>query len=517
MRRLTLLLALLPPAAFAADKKPNVIVIIADDLGYGDVSCNGMGKIKTPAIDKLAAEGVRFTDGYVAASTCTPTRYSVMTGEYPWRKKGTGILPGDAALIISPSRITLPRIFKDAGYATAAIGKWHMGMGSGSIDFNKHISPALNELGFDYSFHMAATGDRVPCVFIENGNVVNTDPADPIEVNYKHKIGDWPTGWDHPELLKMPSPEGHKDTIINGIGRIGFMTGGKKALWDDRTMSDVFNAKAIDFIQRSKNKPFFLYYASHEPHVPRDPNPRFVGKTGMGPRADAILSLDEQVAKIMKTLKDEGIEDNTLVIFSSDNGPAVADGYGDGSLVKETEKGHTPSGVFRGGKYTDYEGGLHLPFIARWPDQIKPGATSAELVTLTDLAATAAALTGTTLPADAAPDSRNILPVLTSGAKSPHDFLLFGNPSPAMAPAAIREGKWKLVLRPGASGKRNPPNAAGADPKGKPQLFDLAADPSEKSNLAGKHPDIVARLTQQAAAAAAAGFTRPGAARAEVR
>lgn len=496
-----------------ARRQPNVVFILADDLGYGDVSCNGQGKIQTPAIDKLAAEGLRFTSGYAPCSTCTPTRYSIMTGEYAWRKKGTGILPGDAALIISPSRLTLPRIFKNAGYVTGAVGKWHLGLGDGKIDFNNHISPGINEVGFDYSFNMAATGDRVPCVYMENGTVVNLDPADPISVSYKHKIGDWPTGRENPELLRMKSNEGHLDTIINGIARIGWMYGGKSALWVDQTLSDTFNAKALDFIRKNKARPFFLYYAAHEPHVPRDPNPRFLGKSGVGARGDAVVQLDDEVARIMATLKEEGLDENTLVILSSDNGPATADGYVDGALEEESKTGHFANGIYRAGKYTEFEGGQRLPFIARWTGHIQAGGTSAEPVSLIDLPATAAALTGQELkPADA-PDSLDILPVLTSGAKSPHAALFYGNAKAA----GIREQNWKLITTKQNEVDRRNPRHDGNAPQGVPLLFDLDTDPKETVNLAEKNPEVVKRLSADLEQAVSAGFTRPGAAKVDIR
>lgn len=504
----------IPLVSQAADGKrpPNVILIIADDLGYGDVSCNGQGKIQTPNIDKLAAQGVRLTSGYAPASTCTPTRYSMMTGEYPWRQKGTGILPGDAALIISPARNTLPRIFKNAGYTTAAIGKWHLGLGDGKPDFNTRITPGLNEVGFDYSFNMAATGDRVPCVFMENGSVVNLDSKDPIRVNYQQKVGDWPTGKEQPDLMRMKYAWGHDNTIINGIPRIGFMTGGKTALWNDQALSDTFNAKAVDFMRRNKSKPFFVYYAAHEPHVPRDPNPRFVGKSGVGIRGDAILQFDDQVGHLMAALKEEGLEENTLIILSSDNGPAVADGYHDGALAEETKACHHANGASRSGKYSEYEGGIRVPFIVRWPGQINPGSTTDEPVSLTDLPATAAALTGQKLGPQDAPDSRDMLPVLITGAKSPHEFLLFGNDHAG----AIREGNWKLIISKPNDHGYNPPQDT-PPPEGSPQLFDLEKDPRESINLATKHPDIVHRLHAKLDAARDAGYTRTGAAKVETR
>jgi len=505
--------ALLASVAPAADtnRLPNVILILADDLGYGDITCNGQGKIKTPNIDALASQGLRLTSGYAPASTCTPTRYAIMTGEYPWRKKGTGILPGDAPLIISPARVTLPRIFKNAGYTTAAVGKWHLGLGDGKPDFNRHVTRGINELGFDYSFNMAATGDRVPCVFMENGRVVNHDPKDAISVSYEHKVGDWPTGKENPELARMNGDRGHAGTMVNGIPRIGWMTGGKAALWNDQTLSDSFIAKAIGFIRQNKSKPFFLYYAAHEPHVPRDPNPRFVGKSTVGVRGDAILQFDDQVGRLMSALQQEGLEDNTLVILSSDNGPAVADGYDDGAKTAETQAGHRANGNFRSGKYSYYEGGLRMPFIARWPGRIKAGSTTEEMVSLTDMVATAATLTGQKLTAQDAPDSFDMMPTLTAGAKS-HEFLLFGN---ARA-AAIREGKWKLIVEePNDRGFNPPPDKP--NPKGVPQLFDLEQDPGETINLAQQHPEIVEHLRARLAVASQAGFTRPGAAKVEVR
>jgi arylsulfatase A-like enzyme len=497
-------------------RPPNVVIILADDLGYGDISANGQGKVRTPAIDALAAQGARMTSGYAPASTCTPSRYALMTGEYPWRHTGTSILPGDAALIISPSRNALPRIFKNAGYATGAVGKWHLGLGDGKLDFNKRVSPGLNELGFDYTFNMAATGDRVPTVFLENGSVVNLDPKDPITVSYKEKVGNWPTGIDHPEMLRVHGTENHDKTIVNGIARIGYMTGGKAALWQDQSMSDTFNAKAIDFIVANKDKPFFLYYAAHEPHVPRDPNPRFVGKSGVGVRGDAILQFDDQVKRLMETLREQGLEDNTLVLLSSDNGPVGADGYDDGVLEMETRTGHRANGNLRGGKYLDYEGGVRMPFLARWPGHIPAGSVCDQMISLTDMPALAARLTGQKLgPADA-PDSIDPLPTLTSCTAS-HDYLLFGNPpehGPALLGAnAIREGKWKLILAPTQAAMQRLPRPATPDPQGTPQLFDLENDVGESVNVAAAHPDIVKRLAKRIRDNDAAGFTRPGAQR----
>jgi len=205
----------------APRQRPNLVIIYADDLGYGDVSCYGANKIKTPNIDRLASRGRRFINAHAPAATCTPSRYSLLTGEYAWRKKGTGILPGDAALIIEPARTTLPSMLQRAGYTTGVVGKWHLGLGSGNLNWNEDIKPGALDIGFDYSFLIPATGDRAPCVFVENRRVVGLDPADPIEVSYRAPVGTEPTGRDHPELLKMRPSQGHDQTIVNGISRIG--------------------------------------------------------------------------------------------------------------------------------------------------------------------------------------------------------------------------------------------------------------------------------------------------------
>ena len=501
-----------PPAAAA--RPPNVIVILADDLGYGDVSAYGQGKIKTPAIDTLARDGVRMTDAYSAAATCTPSRYALMTGEYPWRKPGTGILPGDAAMIISPARLTLPRIFKNAGYATGAVGKWHLGLGDGkdALDFNQRIAPGLNELGFDYAFNMAATGDRMPTVFMENGRVLNLNPADPITVSYEHQVGALPTGREHPELLRMTADKGHDGTIVNGIGRIGFMSGGATALWQDQALGDTFSAKALQFIRANKDHPFFLYYAAHEPHVPRDPNPRFVGKSGVGARGDAVLQLDEAVGRLLATLREEGLENNTLVLLSSDNGPVKNDGYNDQVLENEVKAGHHANGRMRGGKYLDYEGGVRMPFLARWPGHIPAGKVCSEIISLVDLPALAAALTHQSFHASDAPDSLDPLPALTRCAAT-RESVLFGNPLDAKphTASAIRVGEWKLLANRADNMEKDLPIDYPRDNGSYPQLYNLRSDISESSNVASDHADIVKRMNAMLERASTDGFTRPGA------
>ncbi|HOA52199.1 MAG TPA: sulfatase-like hydrolase/transferase, partial [Thermogutta sp.] len=266
-------------AAAQEDSPPNIVFIYADDLGYGDIGCYGATRIPTPNLDRLAKEGLLFRDAHSPAATCTPSRFALMTGQYAFRKPGTGVLPGNADLIIEPGQLTLPLMLKRAGYITSVVGKWHLGLGRNGCDWNGTIAPGPLEIGFDYAFIIPATGDRVPCVYVENHHVVGLDPNDPIQVSYGEKIGDEPTGREHPELLKYRFSHGHDGTIINGISRIGFMKGGKSARWVDEDMADVITQKAVSFIESHKDQRFFLYFATHDIHVPRLPHPRFVGKS----------------------------------------------------------------------------------------------------------------------------------------------------------------------------------------------------------------------------------------------
>lgn len=478
-----------PQIASGQTEKPNVIIIYADDLGYGDVSCYGATRVKTANIDRAASAGLRFANAHCTSATSTPSRYSLLTGEYAWRKKGTGVATGDATAIIDQDRFTIADVMKSAGYTTGAVGKWHLGLGpSTGAEWNGEITHAPLDIGFDYSFIMPATGDRVPCVFVENRRVVNLDPNDPIKVSFDQPILTEPTGADHPELLKMHPSHGHDQTIVNGISRIGYMSGGKSALWVDEDIADVITGKAVNFIKTNKDKPFFLYFATHNIHVPRVPNQRFEGKSGMGPRGDAILEFDWTVGEIMKTLDELKLSNKTLLIITSDNGPVVDDGYKDQAV--ELLGDHKPAGPLRGGKYSAFDGGTRVIFIARWPKKIKPG-TSDALLSQIDLMSSFAALTGVKLPENSAPDSFNYLSALLGKDKTGREWIVEHSASSKLS---IVKGEWKYI-EPGQGAKIqvNTNTETGNDPK--PQLYNLNSDLGEKTNLAETNPDKVKELT----------------------
>jgi arylsulfatase A-like enzyme len=474
--------------ARAAARRPNIVLIYADDVGYGDLGCYGASGVKTPHLDRLASAGIRFTNAHASSATCTPSRYSLLTGEYAWRRKGTGVLPGDAPLIIEPGRATLPSLLKRAGYSTGVVGKWHLGLGGGNVDWNKEITPGPLDIGFDYSFIIPATGDRVPCVFVENRRVANLDPADPIRVNYTQPFPGELTGRDHPELLKVLPSHGHDQAIVNGVSRIGYMTGGKSALWVDENIADTITRKAASFIESHKAQPFFLYFATHDIHVPRLPNARFTGKSRMGPRGDAIAELDWSVGEILACLDRNRLAKDTLVIFTSDNGPVVDDGYRDQAVEKLG--GHKPAGRLRGGKYSIFDGGTRVPMIARWTGQIAAGRSGA-LISQVDLLSSFADLTEQKAPGDTAPDSVSVLPAMLGRSKTARQSLV-----EHAGTLALIEGDWKFI-QPGKGQKinRNTNTELGNDPA--PQLYNLANDPGEARNLAAEYPD---RVTAMAAA-----------------
>ncbi len=471
-----------PAIASKPTDKPNIVFIYLDDLGYGDISCYG-GKIKTPNIDALANNGVRFTNGYATSATSTPSRYGLLTGVYPWRNKDAKILPGTAPLLIGTEQQTLPKVLRSVGYQTAVVAKWHLGMGTGIVDWNKKITPGANEVGFDYSCVIAATQDRVPTVFIENGNVVGLDPNDPIQVNYDNNFEGEPTGKLNPEMLRMKWHHGHNSSIVNGVPRIGYVKGGKSANWVDEDMADYFLAKAQNYVKEHKSSPFFLFYAMHQPHVPRTPHPRFVGKSGLGPRGDVILEADWCVGEFIKTLEKEGVLENTLIVFSSDNGAVLNDGYYDEAVEKLGD--HKPNGPFKGGKYSLYEGGCRIPFITYWKGEIKPQVSDAMVCQL-DLLESLANLVG----ADAKPtDSQDLLDVLMGKSKKGRESLVLE----ANTKTAFRKGDWLLIPPyPGDAVLEEVNIEIGCSPDY--QLYNLKKDVGQKNNLAKKQPKLLNKL-----------------------
>lgn len=485
-----LISAISPQSAFSQSaEKPNIIIIYADDLGYGDVSCYGATRLSTPNIDRIAKQGLRFTNAHCTSATSTPSRYSLLTGEYAWRRKGTGVLPGDASAIIQPGRVTIASVLQNAGYTTGVVGKWHLGLGAtGGPHWNSEITSGPPDNGFNYSFIIPATGDRVPCVFIENRKVVGLDPNDPIRVSYIEKVGNWPTGKENPELLKMHPSHGHDNTIVNGISRIGFMTGGKSALWTDEDIADVITGKAVSFIEKNKNNPFFLYFSTHDIHVPRVPNPRFTGKSGLGPRGDAILEFDWSVGEIVKVVNKLKLARNTIIIVTSDNGPVVDDGYKDQAV--ELLGNHKPAGPLRGGKYSAFDGGTRVMFIVSWKGKIKPG-TSDALFSQIDLMSSFAELTGQKLPGGGGPDSFSQINTLLGKSKTGRDWLVEHASNGRLS---IIKGDWKFIEPgPGLKLNVNTNTETGNDPL--PQLYNLKTDLGEKINVAPQNTLIVNNLT----------------------
>jgi len=477
--------------AKAAQQTPNVVIIYGDDVGFGDVGAYGSKMIPTPNIDQLAAEGLRFTDGHCAAATCSPSRYSLLTGIHGFRD-GVGILPPNAPLSISTGILTLPKLFKQAGYHTAVIGKWHLGIGAKDVEtnWNGDVKPGPLEIGFDYSFLLPSTNDRVPCVYLNGHRVVNLNPNDPLFVGRSKKAVDRPGSTPYPDgkvnreaMTYYQSTHGHNHSIINGIGRIGYMAGGKEALWNDETMADEFVSQAKNYIADNRDRPFFLYFASQDIHVPRAPHPRFQGQTELGYRGDAMVQFDWTTGEIMRALDEHGLTENTIVIFSSDNGPVYDDGYDDGTTVhtskEEADHGHDGSGIWRGGKYQIYEGGTRVPFIIRWPARIKPG-TSEALVNQIDFVASFAAMLDIELKAEDAPDSRDTLAAFLGEDDMGLPFML----EEANRQRALRRGEWKYI----AGGKRK---------TAKGELYNLKTDPSEKNNVIADHPEIAESMKSE--------------------
>ncbi len=493
-------------AASAADK-PNVIVIMADDLGYGDVSCYGAKEFATPNIDRLAQEGLRFTSGYCSASTCTPTRFSFLTGTYAFRRKGTGIAAPNSRLVVPPDTVTIADLLKTAGYRTAVIGKWHLGLGGESgPDWNGELKPGPRELGFDYNFLLPTTNDRVPQVYVENHRVLGLDPKDPLWVGDRQPPCAHPTGITHRDTLRMDWSQGHNGTIHNGISRIGFYTGGHAARFRDEDLADKWIEKSNAWLEANRDQPFFLFFASHDIHVPRMPHERFQGATKLGYRADSIISLDWCVGELMKTLDRLKLAEKTLVVFCSDNGPVMDDGYKDYALEKR--HGHLAGGPYRGGKYSVYEGGTRTPFITRWKGRIRPGVSS-EVVCTIDLPASFAGLTGTPLPAEACLDSFDLSGALLGEPGVAGREHLVQQDNGQAGNYGFRVGNWKLQRHDSKATRNLVVEKELANTPVPPfQLFDLSKDPAEKSNVIEQNPAIAEKLKSRLAEIIAAGRSR---------
>ena len=477
-----------------AARQPNVILILADDLGYGDLACYGARNVETPNVDAVASEGVRFTNAYATASVSTPSRYSLLTGHYAWRRPGTDIAVGDAGMIIRPEQYTIADLFKNAGYATGAFGKWHLGLGDkgGEQDWNAPLPTGLSDIGFDYSYIMAATGDRVPCVFIENGQVASWDPSAPIEVSYREPFPGEPLAKDHPELLynlKSTPGVGHNQAIVNGIGRIGYMKGGGKALWKDENIADSITVHALDFIRKNKDRPFFMYLATNDVHVPRFPHQRFRGKSGMGLRGDAIVEFDWIVGAVSDELSRLGLSENTILIVTSDNGPVLEDGYQD--QAAELLAGHDPSGGIRGNKYGVYEAGARVPALVRWPARVPSGTVSQALVSHVDLFASFASLLGARVPRGSAPDSQNALEAWLGADPAGRSYVVEQANDRTLS---VRTPQWKYTEPSSGPAEYRwaPGSETGYRPY--PQLFNLLEDPREQVNLAPSRPEVADSL-----------------------
>lgn len=469
--------------------KPNIILIYVDDLGYGDVSCYGAKAVQTPNVDKLAAGGVRFTDAHCTAATCTPSRFSLLTGQYAFRNKAA-ILPGDAPLLFKPGTSTVASMLQQNGYATGVVGKWHLGLGNGKIQWNETVAPGPEAIGFAYSFLIPATTDRVPTVYLENGKVPNLDINDPIKVSYSDMIGDEPTGLSHPHLLKQKADTQHSNTIVNGISRIGYMTGGKSARWVDEEIPMVLNEKAKSFIVQHKNEPFFLFYPFPNIHVPRVPNQKFVGSTTMGPRGDVIVEMDWMLGEVMKVLDSLKLTENTLVVFSSDNGPVLDDGYGD--FAEQLVGNHKPSGIYRGGKYSAYEAGTRVPTIMYWKGKIKQSVSNA-LVSQVDFYKSIAKLINAKVETDAAIDSEDHLNTWLGKTQKGRVWMLEESYT-----LSLRKNNWKFIAT--VEGKvpdwfANKKVESGLSKT--VQLFNLSKDPAEQQNVAKQYRALVKEFQDQ--------------------
>ncbi len=456
-------------AGRSAAKKPNIIFIMADDMGYGDLSCYGATKIKTPNMDALAADGIRFTDAHSPSAVCTPTRYGVLTGRYCWRSRlKRGVLGGYSPLLIDTDRMTVASLLKQHGYATACFGKWHLGLGNNKrTDYDKPLTPGPNALGFDYFFGIPASLDMTPYCYVENDRPV-VKPTQTIEAGKASEDGWWRAG-----------------AIAPGFKHVEVLP--------------KLTEKAVEYIdahaQKTPDKPFFMYFPLPAPHCPIAPADFVKGKSQAGGYGDFVVEVDWTVGQVAKALDKNNLADNTLIILTSDNGsPARTKLKREPYTIIEVF-GHYPNGKLRGIKADSWDGGHREPFIARWPGRIPKGATSDELICLTDLMATCAAIVGTELPENAGEDSYDILPALLGKKlnKPIREAIVHHSLSGMFS---IRQGDWKLILGRGSGGFTKPKTIKPKPGEPKGQLYNLLQDPAEANNLWAKQKDIVDRLTK---------------------
>jgi arylsulfatase A-like enzyme len=487
-----LLAHLIAVSALAADQRPNVVLILADDLGYGDVGCYGATKVKTPNIDRLASEGRRFTDAHSASSVCTPSRYALLTGEYPFRKNLWGPAPMTSPVLIDQTKATLASVLKRQGYATACFGKWHLGFGSTpKPDWNADLKPGPLELGFDHYFGIPVVNSGVPHVWVEDHRVVGLDAKDPLVYG-----GNEPTQF-------------YPEKTMKGI------SGGKAAhaLYKDEELGASLTEKATAWMRAQKNTPFFLYFATPHIHHPFTPGPRFKGSSEAGRYGDFIQEFDWMVGEVMRTLDELKLTDQTLVILTSDNGGMLNQGGQDA-----WKAGHRLNGNLLGFKFDSWEGGHRVPFIARWPGKIQAGSVSEQLICQVDMLATFALLTGSDATG---PDSVNVLPALIGMPNKPlRDQLVIAPYN--QKNLALREGRWvyigakggggftsdqpgnHLLGGPGAlhfAGETNSDVADGKFKRDAPeaQLYDLEAGPAQSRNVIREHPELAEQMAKRLA------------------
>ncbi|RHR42061.1 arylsulfatase [Parabacteroides sp. AF18-52] len=447
-------------------KKPNIVFIFADDMGYGDVSAlNENSKIQTTNIDRIASEGVTFTDAHSSSSVSTPSRYSLLTGRYNWRSDlKSGVLMGYNKALISPDRRTIASVLRDQGYQTACIGKWHLGWdwnnieaGKDSVDFSKPITNGPTTRGFDYFYGIIASLDMAPYVYVENDMPTALPDRETVNDGMKY----WRKG-------PTASDFDHEQTLPNFINR------------------------AVDYIhdKSKEDKPFYLYLPLPAPHTPILPIKEYQGKSGLNPYGDFVLMVDDMVGKVMKALKEAGVEDNTIIVFSTDNGCSPQ-----AKFDELQAKGHYPSYIYRGHKADLFDGGHRIPCVVRWPARVKPHVVD-QTVCLTDFFATFAAVADYQLRDSEGEDSYNILPLLLNEKEG--EVIREATVHHSInGDFTIRKGEWKLLLSPGSGGWSFPkPGTDDEVIKTLPsvQLYNMQSDPAEKNNVYAEHPEVVKEL-----------------------